>query len=79
MVGGVLVDGFVIFEASDDVLKALDFAPCLVRVLQIAGAIAHSMGWQGCGTRTVKCVLKLDLQLGQVSNGQVFNSHADNP
>jgi uncharacterized membrane protein YjgN (DUF898 family) len=79
MVGGVLINWSVIFEAIDDVLEILDFAPGLVTALQVAWAITHSMGWQAHPTSLIKCVLKLRFQIRQVGGGQVFDSHADSP
>jgi hypothetical protein len=79
MVGGVLINWSVIFEAIDLVLEILDFAPGLVTALQVARAIAHSMGWQAHGKSLVQCVLELGLKVRQVGGGQVFDSHADNP
>jgi hypothetical protein len=79
MVGGVLINWSAIFNALDDVLKILDFAPGLVAALQVARAIAHSMGWQAHPTSLIQCVLELRLKVRQVGGSQVFNSHADNP
>ena len=79
MVGGVLINWSVIFDAVDDVLEILDFAPGLVAALQVARAIAHGMGWQAHGKSLIQCVLKLSLQIRQVGSGQVFDSHADSP
>jgi hypothetical protein len=79
MVGGVLINWSVIFDAVDDVLEILDSAPGLVATLQVALAIAHGMGWQAHLVSFVQCVLKLGLQFRQVGGGQVFDSHADNP
>jgi hypothetical protein len=79
MVGGVLINWSVIFEAIDLVLKSLDFTPGLVSALQVAWAIAHGMGWQAHGKSLIQCVLELGLQIRQVIGGHVFNSHADNP
>ena len=79
MVGGVLINWSVIFDAIDLVLKILDFAPGLVAALQVALAIAHSVGQQLHVSCAVKRVLKLRLQIRQVGGGQVFDSHADNP
>jgi hypothetical protein len=75
MVGGVLINWSVIFEAIDLVLEILDFAPGLVAALQVAWAIAHSMGWQAHGKSLVQCVLELRLKVRQVGGGQVFDSH----
>jgi hypothetical protein len=79
MVGGVLINWSVIFDAVDEVLKILDFAPGLVAALQVAWAIAHGMGWQAHLVSLIQCVLKLRLKVRQVGGGQVFDSHADNP
>jgi hypothetical protein len=79
MVGGVLINWSVIFEAIDLVLEILDFTPGLVAALQVARAIAHGMGWQAHATSLIECVLELRLQIRQVIGGQVFDSHADNP
>jgi hypothetical protein len=79
MVGGVLINWSVIFEAIDLVLKILDFAPGLVAALQVARAITHSMGWQAHPTSLIQCVLELGLKVRQVGGGHVFDSHADNP
>jgi hypothetical protein len=79
MVGGVLIDWSVIFEAVDLVLKSLDFTPGLVAALQVAWAIAYSMGWQAHGKSLIQCVLELRLKVRQVIGGHVFDSHADNP
>jgi hypothetical protein len=79
MVGGVLINWSVIFEAIDLVLEILDFTPGLVAALQIAWAITHGMGWQAHGKSVVQCVLELGLQIRQVIGGHVFDSHADNP
>jgi hypothetical protein len=66
-------------DAIDLVLKILDFAPGLVTGLKVTRAIAHGMGWQAHATSLIQCVLELRLQIWQVSGGQVFDSHADNP
>jgi hypothetical protein len=79
MVGGVLINWSVIFNAVDDVLKILDFAPGLVTALQVARAIAHSMGWQAHGKSLIQCVLELGLQIRQVIGGHVFDSHLRHP
>jgi hypothetical protein len=79
MVGGVLINWSVIFDAIDLVLEILDFAPGLVTALQVAWAIAHSMGWQAHPTSLIQCVLELGLKVRQVIGGHVFDSHADNP
>jgi hypothetical protein len=79
MVGGVLINWSVIFDAVDLVLEILDFAPGLVAALQVAWAIAYSMGWQAHGKSLIQCVLELGLQIRQVGGGQVFDFHADNP
>jgi len=79
MVGGVLINWSVIFDAVDLVLEILDFAPGLVAALQVARAIAHSMGWQAHLVSLVQCVLKLCLEVRQVGNGQVFDFHLRHP
>ena len=79
MVGGVLINWSAILDAIDLVLKILDFAPGLVPALQVTLAIAHSMGWQAHATSLIQRVMELRLQIRQVSGGQVFDSHADNP
>jgi hypothetical protein len=79
MVGGVLIDWSVIFQAIDLVLEILDFAPGLIAALQVARAIAHSMGWQAHPTSLIQCVLELGLKVRQVGGGQVFDSHLRHP
>jgi len=79
MVGGVLIDWSAIFDASYEVLKILDHAPCVVLALQFAWAIAHSVRWQAHATSLVQSVLELGLQFRQVGGGQVFDSHAATP
>ena len=79
MVGGVLIDWSVIFDAVDLVLKILDFAPGLIAALQVARAIAHSMGWKAHPTSLIQCVLKLGLKVRQIGEVVVFDFHADNP
>jgi hypothetical protein len=69
MVGGVLINWSVIFNAVDLVLEILDFAPGLVAALQVARAIAHSMGWQAHAKSLIQCVLELGLQIRQVGGG----------
>ena len=66
---GVLINWLVIFEAVDLVLEILDFAPGLVAALQVAWAIAHSMGWQAHAKSLIQCVLELGLQIRQVGGG----------
>ena len=79
MVGGVLINWSVIFDALDLVLKGLNFAPGLVLALQVARAIAHSVCWQAHATSLIKCVLELRLQVRQVIGGQVFEAHLRHP
>jgi uncharacterized membrane protein YjgN (DUF898 family) len=79
MVGGVLINWSVIFDAVDEVLEILDFAPGLVTALQVAWAIAHGVRWQAHATSLIQCVLELGLQFRQVGGGQVFDAHADHP
>jgi hypothetical protein len=69
MAEGVLINWSVIFDAVDLVLKILDFAPGLVAALQVAWAIAYSMGWQAHATSLIQCVLELRLQIRQVGKG----------
>jgi hypothetical protein len=79
MVGGVLINWSAIFDALDLVLEILDFAPGLVTGLKVTWAVAHSVWQQLHVSCAVQRVLKLGLQIRQVSGGQVFDSHADNP
>ena len=79
MAEGVLIDWSVIFDAVDDVLKILDFAPGLVAALQVARAIAHSVGQQLHVSCAVERVLKLGLKVRQVGCGQVFKAHFRHP
>jgi hypothetical protein len=61
------------------VLEILDFTPCLITALQVARAIAHGVRWQAHLVSLIQCVLELGLQFRQVGNGEVFDSHDDNP
>jgi hypothetical protein len=79
MVGGVLINWSAIFDAIDLVLEILDFSPGLVTALQVARAIAHSMGQQLHAPCGVQRVLQLRLKVRQVGGGQVFDSHAATP
>jgi hypothetical protein len=47
--------------------------------LQVARAIAHSVRWQAHLVSLIQCVLELGFKFRQVGNGEVFDSHDDNP